>query len=153
MTVTVSTGKTGGKTDDLTPMPRSPQNRCFGCGPANANGLQLEFQLADDCSVVCLATIADRFEGAPGYVHGGIIATMIDETMSKALSAQGHVGVTRRMEIDYRHMVPSGTPIRLEGRLARSEGRKHWTEATILNAQGDVLAEGTGLFIEVYVNK
>jgi hypothetical protein len=37
----------------------------------------------------------------------------------------------------------------MEGRIVRSEGRKHWTEAEILNGRGTVLALGKGLFIEV----
>jgi acyl-coenzyme A thioesterase PaaI-like protein len=53
------------------------------------------------------------------------------------------------MEIDYLRPVYSGKPIRVEGRLLRSEGRKHWTEARILSSKGHVLAEGKGLFIEI----
>jgi len=45
--------------------------------------------------------------------------------------------------------VPSGAPIRMEGRILRSEGRKHWAEARILNEHGKELARGKGLFIEV----
>jgi acyl-coenzyme A thioesterase PaaI-like protein len=45
--------------------------------------------------------------------------------------------------------VPSGAPLRLEGRVTHNEGRKHWTEAKILNAEGTMLAHGKGLFIEV----
>jgi acyl-coenzyme A thioesterase PaaI-like protein len=53
------------------------------------------------------------------------------------------------MEIEYLRPVPSGAPIRLEGRVVRSEGRKHWTEASILNAARKTLATGKGLFVEV----
>ena len=130
-------------------MAHTAQNRCFGCGPANPTGLHLEFLLAEDGSVVCLPTIPDSFEGPPGTVHGGIIATLLDETMSKSVRAQGLTAMTRQMEIDYRRPVHSGAPIRLEGHLLRSEGRKHWTEARILNPRGHVLAEAKGLFIEI----
>jgi uncharacterized protein (TIGR00369 family) len=125
------------------------QNRCFGCGPANAIGLQLEFLLAEDGAVVCLPTIPECFEGPPGYLHGGIIATLLDEAMSKTVRARGLKAVTGRMEIDYRRPVRSAAPIRMEGRLLRSEGRKHWTEARILDARGHVLAEAKGIFIEI----
>ncbi len=131
-------------------MAHTAQNRCFGCGPANAHGLHLEFLLAEDRTVVCLATVPDRFEGPPGYVHGGIIATLLDEAMSKSVRALGLTAMTRHMEIDYLRPVHSSTPVRLEGRRVRSEGRKHWTEARILNARGHVLAEAKGLFIEVH---
>ena len=40
--------------------------------------------------------------------------------------------MTRQMEVEYLRPVPSGAPIRMEGRIVRSEGRKHWTEARIL---------------------
>jgi hypothetical protein len=53
------------------------------------------------------------------------------------------------MEIDLLRPVLSAVPIRLEGHLVRSQGRKHWTKAQILDARGHVLAEATGLFIEV----
>lgn len=133
----------------LTPFAHAAQNRCFGCGPANPKGLYLEFLLAEDHSVVCLATIPDTYEGPQGYVHGGIIATLLDEAMSKSVRARGFTAMTRNMEVDYLRPVPSCKPIRLEGNVTRSEGRKHWTEARILNEEGTVLATGRGLFIEV----
>jgi uncharacterized protein (TIGR00369 family) len=133
----------------LTPMAHTAQNRCFGCGPANPIGLQLEFLLSADGTVVCLTTVPDRFEGHPGYLHGGIIATLLDEAMSKAARAQGLMTMTGRLEIDYVRPVPSGAHIRMEGRIVRSEGRKHWIEAKILNARGSLLAQGKGLFVEV----
>ncbi len=82
-------------------------------------------------------------------MHGGIIATLLDETMSKAVRALGKPAMTRKMEVDYRRPVPSCVPLRVEGRVVRSDGRKHWTEARILNAEGTVLAEANGLFIEI----
>lgn len=127
----------------------APQNRCFGCGKANEHGLKLDFYLAPDLHVVCAVTVGDGFEGPKGFVHGGIIATLIDETMSKAVRARGLVAMTRHMEMDYLRPVPSTEEIRLEGHVTRNEGRKHWTEAHILNGEGKVLARGKGLFIEV----
>jgi uncharacterized protein (TIGR00369 family) len=135
--------------ENLTPMAHAAQNRCFGCGKANPAGLQLEFLLAEDGSVVCLATIPDSFEGPRGYLHGGIIATLLDETMSKAVRARGLIAMTRKLEVEYLRPVPSGAPIRMEGRILSSEGRKHWVQARILNSVGSELVLGKGLFIEV----
>ena len=135
--------------ENLTPMAHAAQNRCFGCGQANATGLHLEFLLAEDGSVVCLATIPDNFEGPPGYLHGGIIATLLDEAMSKAVRARGMMAMTRKLEVEYLRPVPSAAPIRMEGRIVSSEGRKHWVQARILNGVGSELALGKGLFIEV----
>jgi len=138
------------KTDEiLTPMAHTAQNRCFGCGQANPTGLHLEFLLAEDHSVVCFALLPDTFEGHPGYAHGGIIATLLDESMSKAVRAKGFTAMTRHMEVDYLRPVPTAAPLRLEGRVTHKEGRKHWAEAKVLNAKGTLLAHGKGLFIEI----
>lgn len=135
--------------DVLTPFASAAQNRCFGCGVANEGGLHLKFFLTPDRHVVCMATVGAGFEGPEGYVHGGIIATLLDETMSKAVRAHGLVAMTRHMEVDYQRPVPSTEEIRLEGRVTHNEGRKHWTEAKILDGAGKLLAHGKGLFIEV----
>jgi len=136
---------------NLTPLAHAAQNRCFGCGPANPAGLRLEFLLAQDGTVVCLVTVPEAFDGHPGYLHGGIIATLLDETMGKVLRARGRTSMTRHLEIDYLLPVPSGAPLRIEGRVVRGEGLKHWTEAKILNLEGTALAKAKGLFIELRV--
>ena len=135
--------------EKLVPMPHAASNLCFGCGAASLNGLRLEFLLASDGSVVSHSSIPEIFEGHPGYLHGGIIATLLDEGMSKAVRARGITSMTRQMEIEFLRPVPSCTPLRIEGRVVRNQERKHWTEAKILNGQGTTLAESKGLFIEL----
>lgn len=135
--------------EKLTPLDHTAQNRCFGCGKANETGLRLEFFRSEDGTVVSLPTISDCFEGPKGFVHGGIIAALLDETMSKAVRTAGFTAMTRHMSIEYLRPVPSGAPLRLEGRVIRSEGRKHWTEAAILDELSTALATGKGLFVEV----
>ena len=133
----------------LTPLAHSAQNHCFGCGPANTAGLKLEFSVTPDSDVVCFAQISDQYEGPKGCVHGGIIATILDETMSKANRARGKVAVTRQMQVEYLRPVPSGVPIRIEGKVTRIEGRKLSTEGRILNQEGVILATAQGLFLTV----
>jgi uncharacterized protein (TIGR00369 family) len=135
--------------EKLRPLAHNAQNRCFGCGDANPVGLHLQFMLAEDGTVVCRHTAGDLYEGPKGYVHGGLIATLLDETMSKAIRSHGLVAMTRHMSVDYLRPVPSTAAIRLEGTLVRSEGRKHWAEARILDEAGTELAHAKGLFVEV----
>ena len=125
------------------------QNHCFGCGQASDVGLKLEFSKSADGSVFADATISDQYEGPPGYLHGGIIATLLDEAMSKADRAKGVTAMTRQLTIEYLRPVPSGSPIRIVGRVMRSEGRKHWNEGQILSADGTILAQANGLFIAI----
>jgi uncharacterized protein (TIGR00369 family) len=135
--------------EKLTPLAHTAHNRCFGCGPANPSGLHLDFMIDEEGRIVCLASVPDTFEGPRGFVHGGIIATLLDETMSKAVRSHNVVAMTRHMEVDYRRPVPCSAQIRLEGRVFRHEGRKHWAEASILDEAGTVLAHSKGLFVEV----
>ena len=135
--------------ENLRPMAHSAQNRCFGCGQANASGLRLEFLLAEDGSVISLPVVPDSFEGHPGFLHGGVIATLLDEAMSKATRARGLRTMTRHLEVEYLRPVPSGAPLRIGGRILRSEGRRHWVESGIQDDTGTVLAQGKGLFIEL----
>lgn len=136
-------------TANLTPFAHSASNRCFGCGPANPSGLHLEFQLAHDLSVVCLTEISENFTGHPGYLHGGVIATLLDEAMSKSVRARNVSAMTRELKVEYLRPVPSSTPIRIQGRIVKHEGRKYWAEAAILDQHQTKLAQATGVFIEV----
>ncbi len=103
--------------EHLTPLAHSASNGCFGCGPANQTGLRLDFLLADDGSVVSFPVVAAAFEGHPGYLHGGIIATLLDEAMSKAVRARGRSSMTRKMEVEYLRPVPGETPLAASGWL------------------------------------
>jgi uncharacterized protein (TIGR00369 family) len=135
--------------EKLTRFVHKAQNRCFGCGPANETGLHLEFEIDQDGTVISLAEITDRFEGHPGYLHGGIIATLLDEAMSKAVRAQNVSAMTRELKVDYLRPVPSLKPIRIEGRVVKHEDRKYWAEAAIFDGHRTRLAQGSGLFIQI----
>ncbi len=57
--------------------------------------------------------------------------------------------MTRKIEVEFLRPVPSGTALRIEGRVLASQGRKHSTEAVIFDAEGTELARGKGLFIAI----
>jgi uncharacterized protein (TIGR00369 family) len=139
--------------EQLERFPHAASNRCFGCGSANASGLRLEFFRATDGSVVASPIVPMAFDGHPGYLHGGIIATLLDEAMSKAVRALGKSAMTRKLEVDYLRPVPSGAPLRIVGRVTRNDGRKHWAEASIGNEEGVTLAKSSGVFIEILTSK
>jgi uncharacterized protein (TIGR00369 family) len=124
-------------------------HHCFACGSINAIGLHLEYQRRDEQSVYCETEIPDAFSGYPGYVHGGIITTMLDEAMGRAARAQEVPVMTAHLDLEYLRPVPTNKPLRIEGRLLRFERRKYWTEGQIVNSQGSVLAKCNGLFIQV----
>jgi acyl-coenzyme A thioesterase PaaI-like protein len=133
----------------LSPLTHGALNRCFGCGQTNRTGLRLKFFVDEDHTILCRTRLAKRFEGPPGHAHGGIIATLLDEAMSKASRHFGILGMTRHMEIDYRKPVPLNTKLLLTGRHTSADGRKHRCEAQIENESGEILAQAKALFIAV----
>lgn len=137
------------KTRKLEPLQHGALNRCFGCGQQNPSGLRLKFFVDEERTIVCKVRLPRRFEGPPGHAHGGIIATLLDEAMSKANRQFGVLAMTRQIEVEYLRPVPLGVPLALTGRHAVSSGRKHHCEAEIADEGGVVLARAKGLFVEV----
>ncbi len=130
------------------PLASGLTNHCFGCAPANRQGLKLRFT-EDDAGVASVFRVARRFEGPPGHVHGGIIATILDEAMGKVSRRKGVVALTRRMSIDYLQPVPLGVKLRAVGWAVRQEGRKHFHAGEIRTLDGTVLARSEGLFVAI----
>ena len=127
---------------------------CFGCGPSNPGGLQLKFVLGPGGdSYVCEFELSAQFGGPPGHAHGGVVATIMDEAMSKANRLRSRVALTRRIEIDYLRPVPLGRPLIVEGRSGSVRGRASYNRAELRNSEGVVLARSRGKFLVVDAEK
>ena len=121
---------------------------CFGCGPANPEGLHLVFTLDPEAQTATARVNLTRVhEGPPGHIHGGIIATLMDEAMSKLNRLIGEIAMTRHMEVDYLKPSPLGRELVLTGHHLRRDGRKLFHEAELTTVGGTVLARGKGVFI------
>lgn len=128
-------------------------NHCFGCGPANPQGLHLVFTTDASNPEAITATahinLTRLHEGPPGYIHGGIVAALLDEAMSKLNRPLNVLAMTRHMEVDYLRPAPLHQPLLLTSRHLRRQGRKIFHQAEIQSPDGTVLASGKGLFIVV----
>jgi uncharacterized protein (TIGR00369 family) len=133
----------------LRPLTNAVVHNCFGCGTSNKTGLRLKFDVDERDRVVCHTKIPKRFQGPPGHVHGGIIATLLDEAMSKANRHFGVVAMTRQMDVEYLKPVPLSTAIVITSRHVSAAGRKHHCEAEIAGVDGTILAKGRALFIAI----
>jgi acyl-coenzyme A thioesterase PaaI-like protein len=93
-------------------------------------------------------TFTEPYEGAPGCVHGGFIASAFDEVLGVAQSASGQPGMTANLTVDYRSPTPLLRELVFRGWCEKVEGRKIFTRGTLHH--GDTLcAESTGLFISM----
>lgn len=125
-------------------------NHCFGCGADNAGGLRLTFEAGPDGKVRCACAIPDRFQGYHGVVHGGILATLLDEVMAHAVLQTGKGNAaTAQLEIRYRQPARIGETLLLEAAVSRTSGRRIHVEGRICGEDGAVRAEGEALFLRV----
>jgi acyl-coenzyme A thioesterase PaaI-like protein len=135
-------------------------HHCFGCGPANPQGLHLVFtpDASDPAHIIttCHLELTRLHEGPPGYIHGGIIATLMDEAMSKLNRPLNVLAMTRHMEVDYLRPAPLYQPLVLIGtHLSRpanpdgTPGRKLFHQAELQLPDGTVLARGKALFVTI----
>lgn len=121
-----------------------PENVCFGCSPHNPRGLQLRFTRTGDKAVSCRFTAASHLAGAPGVVHGGIQATLLDETLGVAAhtlfgSEEEASLVTADFQLHYRRPVPLGEPLVVRAELVRADDRDFHVEGRIESEAGEVL--------------
>lgn len=127
-------------------------NYCFGCGPANPQGLHLVFttESSAEATIATAHLQLDRLhEGPPGYIHGGIVATLLDEAMSKLNRELNVIAMTRHMEVDYLHPAPLFQSLVLVSRHLSREGRKIFHQAELQRTDGTVLARAKGVFIVI----
>ena len=126
-------------------------NFCFGCGLDNPEGLHLAFTIdaSDPECITATATVnlSRIHEGPPGYIHGGILATLLDEAMSKLNRPLNVLAMTRHVEVDYLRPSPLHTPLTLTARHLRREGRKLFHTAELIAPGGTVLTKANGLFV------
>ena len=129
-----------------------PNNYCFACGKDNPDSMRLRFSEAQD-TVISRLRLHKRYAGPPGYCHGGIIATILDEAMAKLNKLLSVTAVTGHLAVDYLKPVPLGQPLLVEAREINVKGRRRFRESEIVGKSGEVLARGTGVFITVDAQK
>jgi acyl-coenzyme A thioesterase PaaI-like protein len=120
---------------------------CVVSGRANPMGIAARLWRDGD-DAVCQVTLGEAFEGAPGRAHGGIVASLIDETMGLAISMARTPAYTGRLTVTYRAPTPVGQLLEVRARLHERSGRKLTIHAE-LRAGEMLLAQGEGLFIAV----
>lgn len=123
---------------------KQPNSRnCFACGLENPHGLGLTFYELGPDLLESHYAVPKHFEGYPGVVHGGIIASMLDEMVSRAAMIGQHnrFMMTAKIEIRFRKPVPIEQELNLLARLTRPAGRVATATAEIQLPDGSVAAE------------
>jgi acyl-coenzyme A thioesterase PaaI-like protein len=134
--------------------------QCYGCGCLNEHGLQIKSYWDGDESV-CSFTPQPYHTAVPGYVYGGLIASLIDchSTGTAAAAAYRAAGrqmgtepplrfVTASLHVDYVRPTPIEGPLELRSQIKEVKGRKV-VVATTLSVQGEVCAQGEVVAVQI----
>ena len=137
--------------------------QCYGCGRLNARGLQLKTRWADEAAGMTITRFAPRPEhtAVPGFVYGGLIASLIDcsGTGSAAGAAYRAAGrrpgegapfrfVTGSLKVSYLKPTPLGPELEIRCKIEEVKGRKVVVSAA-LSAAGEVCATGEVVAIQI----
>ena len=126
---------------------------CYGCGRLNEHGLQIK-SFWDGDEAVCTFVPRPHHIAIPGYVYGGLIASLIDCHCTGTAAAASYRSegramdtlppyrfVTASLKVDYLRPTPLGPPLEVRARVKEIKGRKVVMEAS-LSAEGQVCARG-----------
>ena len=122
---------------------------CFACGKDNRDGLQLKFIRLDDGRIRTEFTPPKKFQGFKDILHGGIMATLLDETMIHLVFGRGEKVVTARLEMKLRKPAKIGEKITITAELLSDSGRRIELAAEAKDPIGELLAEGKGTMVRV----
>ncbi|KAI0525785.1 Thioesterase/thiol ester dehydrase-isomerase [Xylaria bambusicola] len=123
-------------------------------GPGRIVVPPLVFEETGGKSITAISYLGNELCGHPGIIHGGLLATMLDEGLARScFAALPHkIGVTANLNINYRAPAQADSYVVLRATTTKVEGRKAWVEGRIETLVGEgetpvVLAEATALFI------
>jgi acyl-coenzyme A thioesterase PaaI-like protein len=133
---------------------------CYGCGRLNEHGHQIKTTWDGDETVTHFTP--EPFHVAiPGYVYGGLIASLIDChcTGTAAAAAARNAGrdldddpsfrfVTASLQVDYLRPTPLGVPLEIRGSVEEVSGRKVVVQATV-SAEGEICARGKVVAVQM----
>ena len=121
--------------------------KCVVCSFRNGNGLNLEFDVADNGSVTSTFKCEEAFEGYPGVLHGGVISSILDGAMGHCMFARGQAAVTVEMTTRFRHPVVTGMEATVSARIVRTSHPLYLLEAEIIQ-EGEIKATAKGKFYD-----
>jgi uncharacterized protein (TIGR00369 family) len=125
-------------------------NGCFVCGGANERGMYLTFEQDDVAKRIRgRFQLSETYQGATGFIHGGVIATLLDEVMSKANRFRKARAVTAELKVEYLRPVRVGVDLVVEGWETDAKGRNLFLRGEIRDTAGNLLARGSGRFVDL----
>jgi len=117
-------------------------NMCYACGKKNKKGLHLEFTLFEHEKRIETTFLPSVFhQGWEGVVHGGIIATVMDEAMAKLAHLLGYHALTAHLDVRFKNMARTREPLTVKAEVTKLSKKLIFTKAVANGGDGKVVAE------------
>ncbi len=123
-------------------------HRCFACGKDNPIGLKLQFTPTPN-GVRAEFSPTKEYEGFQDIIHGGIVATILDEAIAWACRAYTADAVTGEMTVRYKEPLRTGEPVTVYGIIEKHRGKLFLGSAYIQDKNGTVIATATAKMVQV----
>ena len=129
--------------------------RCIICGVYNPIGVKANFYELDNGEVVALCTIKEDMQSYPDRVHGGILSTLLDETIGRVIMIgdEDAWGVTAMLNVHFKKPVPLDTPLKVVGRITRRTRLIFEGTGEILLPDGTVAVTAWGKYMKMSLQK
>jgi len=124
----------------------SDDSMCFCCGRQHEQGLKLEFHSEGDETVTRLS-FPKHLQGYRDVVHGGLIATVLDEAMVTLVNRLGYLAVTGDLTVRFLKPLRVETPIEVRARLLASRRNVFKLAATASLEDGTPVARAQSTFL------
>ncbi len=121
-------------------------HNCFACGRDNPIGMRLHIELGEGTASATW-TPGHDFVGWSDRVHGGIVATLLDEVMAWAPSSYDSWAVTAEMTVRYRSPATPGEALVATGRVTERRRRIYEVHGEVRGPDGRLIAEGRGRYL------
>ena len=119
--------------------------KCFACGKSNPIGLKLEFEISEGGRRVKTECLPNPwFQGWSNIVHGGIIATILDEAISRIGTVIWGASLTAYLQVRFRKPAPVGEKLYVEAEATRIRSRFVEAKARMSLGDGTIVAEAIG---------
>jgi len=129
-------------------LPVRRNHQCFGCSPMNTAGLKMTFA-TDGVSVISSLKVPEHLCGWNHLVHGGVIATILDEIMSwTAIHLLKKIILTKSVSIEFIKPVFIGNMLTAKGRVIEVKSKREaLMEGVIINDRNELCARSQGTFV------
>ena len=128
---------------------------CLICGMENEHGIKAPFYEMEDNTLISIFQYKEFHQSYPGRVHGGMISSLLDELIGRAIwiTEPEMWGVTMTLNVKFRKPVPYNTNLTAVGKITNSKSRTFEGTGELYDMDGNLLASAEAVYFKLPLEK